>query len=230
VTPLVASLLPDEVVVRETRRSGTPGQAWDLLAEEERRQVPGARERRRDDWATGRLLAHAALAELGRDVPVLRRGDRGEPLWPAPVVGSITHCDVYAACAVTHAGDIGALGIDVEPSLPLPPGVLEVVTSAAERRDLADLAERDRSVPWDRLLFCAKEACYKVWFPLERRWLGFGDAAVHLDPDGGTFEVTLHADPRTSLPARLRGRWGVRDGVVAAAMHWRPAVHGRSDG
>ncbi|MEH3067561.1 MAG: 4'-phosphopantetheinyl transferase superfamily protein [Aeromicrobium erythreum] len=225
-TPLVASLLPPEVVVHETRRSGTPGQAWDLLAEEERRLVPSAGERRRDDWATGRLLAHAALADLGRDVPVLRRGDQGEPLWPASVVGSITHCDGYAACAVTHDGDVRALGIDVEPGLPLPAGVREVIASSAERRHLADLADGDGSVAWDRLLFCAKEACYKVWFPLERRWLGFGDATVHLDPDG-TFEVTLDADPRTSLPARLRGRWGVRDGVVAAAMHWRPAVDGR---
>ncbi len=228
-TSLVASLLPPEVVVHEAPRRGTPGRAWDLLVEEERRQVPGAGERRRDDWATGRLLAHAALAELGRDVPVLRRGDQGEPLWPAPVVGSITHCDDYAACAVTHDGDVRALGIDVEPSLPLPRGVLEVVASPAERRhlaDLADLADQDASVPWDRLLFCAKEACYKVWFPLERRWLGFEDATVLLDPDG-TFDVTLEAVARTSLPARLRGRWGARDGVVAAAMHWRPAVEGR---
>ncbi len=228
-TPLVASLLPSEVVVHEARRSGTPGRAWDLLAEEERRQVPGAGEQRRDDWATGRLLAHAALSELGRDVPVLPRGDQGEPLWPTDVVGSITHCADYAACAVTQVGEVRALGIDVEPSLPLPPGVLEVVASPAERRHLADRADQDGSVPWDRLLFCAKEACYKVWFPLERRWLGFGDAAVHLDLDG-TFEVTLDADPRASLPARLPGRWRARDGLVAAAMHWRPAVDGRSDG
>ena len=228
-TPLVASLLPDEAVVHETRRSGAPGQEWALLAEEERRLVPGAGERRRDDWATGRLLAHAALAELDRDVPVLRRGDRGEPLWPASVVGSITHCDGYAACAVTHGGDVRALGIDVEPSLPLPPGVLNVVASPAERRHLTDLADQDASVPWDRLLFCAKEACYKVWFPLERRWLGFDDVTVHLARDG-SFEVILDAVARTSLPARLRGRWGERDGVVAAGMHWRPAVGGRSDG
>ncbi|MCX6406230.1 MAG: 4'-phosphopantetheinyl transferase superfamily protein [Propionibacteriales bacterium] len=224
-TSLVASLLPPEVVVHETRRTGAVGRAWRLLAEEERREVPGAGERRRDDWATGRLLAHAALAELGEDVPVLRRGERGEPLWPDGVVGSITHCDDYAACAAAHAADVSALGIDVEPSLPLPPGVLQVVATPEERRHLADLADQDGSVPWDRLLFCAKEACYKVWFPVERRWLGFEDADVRLDPDGSV-EVTLGPVHRASLPARLRGRWGARDGVVAAAMHWGPAADG----
>ena len=38
---------------------------------------------------------------------------------------------------------------------------------------------------WDRILFCAKEATYKAWYPLTRRWLGFEDAHIVFDVDAG---------------------------------------------
>ena len=38
---------------------------------------------------------------------------------------------------------------------------------------------------WDRILFCAKEATYKAWFPLTQRWLGFEDAHITFDVDDG---------------------------------------------
>ena len=46
-------------------------------------------------------------------------------------------------------------------------------------------------VHWDRLLFSAKESVYKAWFPLARRWLGFEDAVVMIDPSAGTFQARL---------------------------------------
>jgi 4'-phosphopantetheinyl transferase EntD len=44
---------------------------------------------------------------------------------------------------------------------------------------------------WDKLLFCAKEATYKAWFPLARRWLGFEDADIVISAGGGSFEARL---------------------------------------
>jgi len=40
------------------------------------------------------------------------------------VVGSITHCAGYRACALARAADVVALGIDAEPHEALPEGVL----------------------------------------------------------------------------------------------------------
>ena len=44
---------------------------------------------------------------------------------------------------------------------------------------------------WDRLLFSAKESVYKAWFPLTRRWLGFEEADITIDPADGTFTARL---------------------------------------
>ena len=83
-----------------------------------------------------------------------------------------------------------------------------------------ELARAAPGVSWDRLLFSAKESVYKAWFPLARRWLGFADADVTIDPADGTFEVRLLVPPPESagLPARLHGRWIARDGLLLTAV------------
>ncbi len=82
---------------------------------------------------------------------------------------------------------------------------------------LADLARRAPiGLPWDTLLFSAKESLYKTWFPLTRRWLGFDEAEVVLDP-AGTFTARLLV-PAGPLPALLPGRWAAAGGLVATAI------------
>jgi 4'-phosphopantetheinyl transferase EntD len=76
-------------------------------------------------------------------------------------------------------------------------------------------------VHWDRLLFCAKETVYKVWFPIAHRWLGFDDAVLSIDPAGRTFDARLLTPwpaGGARFPQLLQGRWLVRDGLVLAAI------------
>lgn len=138
--------------------------------------------------------------------------------------GSMTHCAGYRACALAEARAIATLGIDAEPDGPLPDGVLPRVADAAEREHLDAFSRRVPAVHADRLLFCAKEAVYKAWFPLAHRWLGFEDAEVTIDP-GGTFTARLRipgpllaGEPLTGFT----GRWLAADGLVLAVIA-RPA-------
>ena len=117
------------------------------------------------------------------------------------------------------------IGIDAEPHEPLPDGVLDAVSLPEERAALRGAADGD--VHWDRLLFSAKESVYKAWFPLTRRWLGFEEADLVLDPDAA------RSPPACSSPARswtageltgFTGRWLVADGLVVTAI----AVPGKS--
>ena len=77
---------------------------------------------------------------------------------------------------------------------------------------------------WDRILFCAKEATYKAWFPLTRRWLGFEDAHITFDIDsdgGGSFVSRILIDPaaRSGPPLEeLTGRWSVAGGLALTAI------------
>ena len=210
----------DEILPPEVRAVEAFGDVPDspLFAAEEA-MIAGAVDKRRAEFTTVRACARRALGELGMPpVPIVRAGG-GAPQWPAGVVGSMTHCDGYRAAAVAWAEDITTIGIDAEPHARLPDGVLEVAGTAAERARLPELADRWPAVHWDRLLFCAKEAVYKAWFPLTRRCLDFADVSVtaHLD---GTFRPRLRVrGPRVAgvdLDG-FNGRWVVGRSLVVAA-------------
>jgi 4'-phosphopantetheinyl transferase EntD len=113
------------------------------------------------------------------------------------------------------------VGIDAEPNEPLPDGVLGEIARAEEREQLRELARLEPSVCWDRLLFSAKEAVYKAWFPLAERWLGFEDATLSLDLARGAFEAQLLVSGPPVGADRLRslgGRFLARDGLVLTAV------------
>ena len=206
---MIDGLVPTTVV---TVTTGADLLETELFAEEERALGTAVAKRRRE-FVTGRACAHRALERLGLVPTPIACGAHGEPLWPAGVVGSITHCERYRACAVARAQDVRSLGIDAEPHAPIATDVLEAIASAQERRALA---AHGSGVCWDRLLFSAKEAVFKAWYPLTRRGLAFDDVDVRIDRRGGTFRAdVLVADGE---PAEFHGRWRVAGGIVAAAV------------
>jgi 4'-phosphopantetheinyl transferase EntD len=214
---VIEEILPPEVVAVDTRE--------DLLDIElfpaERSALGQAVEKRRREFITARACAREALERLGLPPSPIAAGARGQPLWPAGVVGSITHCAGFRACALARAGDLAGVGIDAEPHLPLPAGVLGEIARAEELPLLAELVRSHPAVHWDRLLFCAKETIYKVWFPIADCWLGFEDAVLTFDPAGHAFDARLLVpwpEVGARFPRVLRGRWLVREGFVLTAI------------
>jgi 4'-phosphopantetheinyl transferase EntD len=214
---VIEALLPPAVVAVEAF-SDIPGEAphpgeQDLLT--------AAVERRRSEFVTARRCAREALGRLGHPPVPIRSGARREPIWPAGVVGSITHCAGYRAAAVARDTDLAGLGIDAEPHDVLPDGVGERVTVAGEPELLRRLEDADRAVHWGRLLFSAKESVYKAWYPLTGRWLGFEEAELTIDP-AATFTARLLVDgTRTDGGpplAELHGRWLVANGLIVTAV------------
>lgn len=182
---MLSELLPDCVVCVET----TADRARAAPLPEEAFALGRASEPRLREFATARECARRALRALGAPVvPILRGSDR-EPLWPKDVVGSITHCNGYRGAAVAWRHEIASVGVDAEVHRPLPEGVLRRVASDAEREWIR--ARPGDGVFWDCVLFSAKESVFKAWFPLTRRWLGFEDAHLTLQPDASAFEAQL---------------------------------------
>ncbi|MBV9515454.1 MAG: 4'-phosphopantetheinyl transferase [Mycobacteriaceae bacterium] len=215
---LLSGLVPDSVAAAELYCD--PPDLKPLPAEEP--LIARSVAKRRNEFTTVRHCARLALGELGLPpVPILK-GDKGEPCWPEGVVGSLTHCAGYRGAGVARAAEARSVGIDAEPHGVLPDGVLNAVSLPAERRELAAMPG---GLHWDRILFCAKEATYKAWYPLTRRWLGFEDAHITFDvhPDGttGEFVAQILVDPGAlSGPPliTLPGRWSVREGLVLTAI------------
>lgn len=220
---MIGELLPSVVTTSE-RHGHEPGD--DDLHPEEAAVVAHAAPRRRQEFADVRACARAAMAALGVPPQPLLPGERGAPRWPAGVVGSMTHCAGYRAAVCARAGDLAAVGIDAEPHLPVPDGVLRLVASPDEHDHLDALTAADPAVHWGRLLFSAKEAVYKAWFPLTGRPLGFRDAALEIarptgPGDVGAFRARLLV-PGPVVAGRattaFEGRWSVRDGLVRCAV------------
>jgi 4'-phosphopantetheinyl transferase EntD len=219
---MIEQILPSSVVAIEARCD--PPEA--ILFPEEWPTVDRAVEKRRREFITARACARAALEKLGIPPTPIPTGERGEPQWPAGIVGSITHCEGYRACAVGRAAGLLTIGIDAEPNAALPGGVLGDIALPEELPWVSRLQLEIPEVRWDRLLFSAKESVYKAWYPLAKRWLGFEDAVLTVSPDGGTFAAHLLVAGPSLRDGRLMGfsgRWTVRDGLILTAI---AATHG----
>jgi 4'-phosphopantetheinyl transferase EntD len=213
---VLEELLPPEVAAAEVF-DDPPGLR---LYPEEEPFVARAVERRRAEFTTGRHCARLALTRLGLEPSAITKGQRGAPLWPDGVVGSITHCAGYRAAAVARAADRVTIGIDAEPNEPLPAGVFDMIALPRERARLAAAATVP-GVCWDRLLFSAKESVYKAWFPLTGTWLDFHDADIIVEPATATFAARLLV-PGLTIAGRscreLAGRFAVLDDLVVTAV------------
>lgn len=213
---MLSRLLPPWVASEEYVGAAFAG---GLLPEEEA-VIARAGQQRRHEFATARRCARTCLSRLGHEPAPLLPGRGGAPGWPAEVRGSMTHCAGYAAAAVGMTGRLAGIGIDAEPDAPLPDGVLDVVASAIEQDRLGRLPRGSGSPSWDRLLFSAKEAVYKAWFPLVGEWLDALEADVVINPAGG-FTATLSraglvVDGRPLT--RLDGRWTREQALVLTAV------------
>jgi 4'-phosphopantetheinyl transferase EntD len=203
--------LPDTVAIAE--EFGDLADAYIFPAEAA--TVAGAVEGRRREFATARACVRRALNHLGLPAAPVLPGERGAPVWPDGVVGSLTHCAGYRGAALARRQDVWTIGIDAEPDAPLPDGVAEAIALDVELDMLATLRTSRPGPSWDRLLFSAKESVYKAWYPVARTPLGFDEARVELDPDAQTFTARLLVAGPVS---RLMGHWRAGRGLVLTAI------------
>jgi len=121
-----------------------------------------------------RHLARGLLAGLGYPATAIGRERSGQPVWPRGIVGSLAHDDTMAVVAVASSSVAPSLGIDVEPSLPLPDDALSIVITADD-----DVGAVGHALA-GRIAFAAKEAIYKATHPLDGIILNHDDIAINL--------------------------------------------------
>lgn len=189
-----------------------------LLYPEERACIARAIAKRRAEFATGRVCARQALERLGvRPGPLLPHADRS-PIWPAGIVGSISHTDGYCAVAVARTSRARGLGLDAERDSDLAADLEAVVCTSRERHWLDGQPAFERGF-LGKLLFGAKEAFYKCQYPLTRSFLEFREVCLEIDVLARTFAVR-HIERAGRQWARLygaRGRFVRESGFIVTA-------------
>lgn len=187
--------------------------------------VARAVDKRRVEFARGRVCARAALVAAGGGPVAIPVGANREPLFPPGFVGSLTHCDGFVAAVVARSAENGAatpllgLGVDAERVTQLESGVLDMIVTDfdGDARGAADWGRPESGC----LLFSAKESVFKAVFPLAGVWIGFED--VGLTVTDGSFEVSWTSET-VDVPelARVEGRWAVVGDLVLTGCWLAP--------
>lgn len=165
----------------------------------------GVTNKREAEFTRGRLAAKQALAELGiHDFTVLK-GEKGEPLWPAEMVGSISHTQGICMASVANVDSLQGLGIDIEAQRTLKPDIQRVIC----RKEELSLHWHADAALAKLILFSAKESVYKALYPKQQRFIGFKEVLVEFDDELG-FVATLVDEGLVCCGAyRLVGRFVV---------------------
>lgn len=179
------ALFPPEVAVAAL----DPRPPQESLLPEEEPAVARAVERRRREFAAGRAAARRAMAELGLGARPVPMGADRAPVWPEGVVGSISHSDAFCLAAVARSDQVLALGVDVEPNLPMEEDLWDSVLTPEE---LAWLVTRPVSKQGRlaRLIFSAKECTYKCQYKITNLLFSYNNISIKIE-DEKIFSATF---------------------------------------
>lgn len=169
----VEALFPGGIVATEAR-AAVP---ISLLFPQELAHIEAAVEKRRLEFAAGRVCARQSLASIGfAEAPLVATPD-GAPSWPNGAIGSISHTDGYCVAVAGLTEQFRGVGVDAEVLGRVLPDLWSLVFRAEEINRLRSLSY-SRRMEMATIMFSAKEAFYKCQFAVTRNWLGFEDVVV----------------------------------------------------
>ncbi|HET8791401.1 MAG TPA: 4'-phosphopantetheinyl transferase superfamily protein [Modicisalibacter sp.] len=184
--------------------------------------IARAAPKRRMEFLAGRLCAREALHRLTgiAHVPVVAQTKA--PVWPAGLVGSITHSGDLAAALVAPTRIYRGLGLDAENVLSnqRTQRLAGQILTPFEREWLATLPT-DQHGHFATLAFSLKESLFKALFPLVGVRFYFQDAQL-IAWDSETQQATLQLlkPLSSSWPAasQLRGQYTLLDGYLISMV------------
>lgn len=169
------------------------------LFEAEAGVVARAVDRRKAQFATGRAAARLALIGLGLHAGEIGTGEQRQPLWPAGVVGAISHTNEWAVAWLAQASSRAGLGVDVEAAERLPEQTWPMIFSDREAESIKVTGKADLLATAG---FSVKESIYKAIFPVVRRFVDFKEVFLLWDQGRQAFRI----EPDAQLTRELKNR------------------------
>ena len=204
-------LFSSSVAIMETRDAKIDASFLSLA---ERTYLENVSQNRKREFIAGRFCAHEAMMLASMPPENIHIGGKGEPIWPSNVVGSITHSHGYAAAAVARKSDIMSVGLDAEIDEPLSSKALQRISNHQEEEWAKTVGGALVQHP-GKVLFSAKEATYKAWYPITQEWLGFKEVLINFHDQGNTFTVHI----QKNRPIReMHGKYTIRKDVIVTAI------------
>jgi 4'-phosphopantetheinyl transferase EntD len=158
---------------------------------------------RQKEYVLGRYCAHIAHKKLtNEDLLILESNDDRSPRWPESVVGSITHNQDYACCALAFKKNLQGIGLDAEIF-----GRTKIELARQIRVD-KDLQFHPEMTEQELLtfIFSAKESLYKTLYPIVGKFFGFDHAYIsEINSADHTFKIHLQKSLNDVFSPGARG-------------------------
>jgi enterobactin synthetase component D len=153
--------------------------------------IRGAVHKRQAEFLAGRYLAKKILMSLGLMSTDIAVGNDRAPIWPQTVIGSISHTDTLAVCAISpQYSKHGGVGIDIESLIDVEKAT-EVEGVVFTEKERGRLPSDARDTSWlMTLLFSAKESIFKALYPQVQCYFDFLDVTfLRIDAQWLYFEL-----------------------------------------
>ena len=149
--------------------------------------------KRRAEFLAGRYCADKALQQLSIRNSVVGTGKHRNPLWPANIKGSISHCDNYAIAIVTDRKDILGVGIDIENKITEETFLKtqsQILSNAEIELITADIFKPTLAFA---IAFSLKESFFKAAYPTVEKYFDFNAVSINeIDSNQQTIEFVLN--------------------------------------
>jgi len=175
---------------------------------------------RLQEFSAGRAHARTVLQNLGLSSPVVPVGPDRAPLWPHGFVGSISHAGELALAVAAPSAVMRAIGVDLEPGLPLD---YELLNRVCRPEEIVRLQTSPRPLFQAKLIFSAKESVYKCLAPLMGLFLDFDDLEILFDREEETFCARGHGQGKSLISCNpVTGRFAEAGGYWITVAWQRP--------
>lgn len=207
------AVLPLDIAVASGRVS-LPPDGGEVFASEAAAMVRAV-VRRQAEFFAGRAAAHRAMRALNHPPEPVLMGEDRAPVWPEGLIGSISHCDDTCVALVAKSERYRALAVDIEPDEDLPGDVIDTICLPSEQ---AGLTKPDGG-RMARLIFSAKEAIYKLQYPIAGKLLEFSDVEIVLDVDNQRFAAHVGVPLGPGFATQVFEGWfGRAEGQIFCVM------------
>jgi len=189
----------------------------------EETHIAGSVEKRRREFRAGRSLAREALGKLGIEACAIPMGPNREPIWPAMITGSISHCSSIGVVALGRRSVYEGIGVDIELDKPLPQDIPELVYTKQERNS----AQGSSGIQnYDTLTFSAKETVFKCLFPLLGFYFDFKEVTLGFDTAERRFTAHLPARIAQQIGrSQLVGHYWITGGYILTLAYLKASEH-----
>lgn len=136
--------------------------------------------KRRAEFFAGRYCAQQSLISLIGNPSVIHIGPHRNPLWPAPVTGSISHTNNHAIAATALKSHARGIGIDIQDEIDS--GTYASIKAQIVFGEEVELIEQYRQAAMQllmfSLMFSVKESFFKAAFPEVGHYFDFSCVSV----------------------------------------------------